>query len=189
MSSGARTSHRLGQLRPGIVQAGSDCAQRAAHTHRLVDGGARASAQTAQRESLGTKRIRHRAPTSAARAFGHSQITAESSVRTDGRAVEPRLIEELAGLYVESDGDRLFFAERVGRWTAAVAATEVAHHAFVRNEDGTVMVKVVVVTTVLILGSSERGERDQQENCEDGHDARRAALRMSMGRIMRANPG
>jgi hypothetical protein len=194
VSSRLRAHDRLGQFDPGIVIALRDLPHEGAFAGGFVDGGAGASAQADQRATVGTTRIKHRAPAGAAGSGGHSPLVAERSIRTHGSAVEPRGVIELAGLHVEADGDEARIAERVGRRPSAGAAAEIARDAFVRqDEDGAVLVMIAVEGTIavtvmiavlavmiavliVILRRGERNHRDHEENCEDRRYLRRSSL-------------
>jgi hypothetical protein len=93
----------------------------------------------------------------------HPQIIAGPAIRPQVGAIEPGLIEILAGLHVKSDGDESLLTNRVGRRPSSRTAAEVLRRALARNMNP---IAVAVTVVVAILRGRERGKCDQQKNRE-----------------------
>ena len=154
-------------LRPfgaNVFSSFGNLAEGAAHTDGLIDVVSGASAKAAQYHAARTEGVLHGTPAGTAGALRHSDFFSQFAVGANVDAIEPRRIEVLAGLHVESDGDGISLAYGIGRRPAARAAAEVHRHALVRDTDAPV-VDVAITVTILIgvLSRGERGERDQAQ--------------------------
>jgi hypothetical protein len=114
MSSRIGTHDGLSPFDPGIVNASCDFMKGTALSDSFIDRGARTPAKAAQCEMLRTKCVMHRASTRTAGPASHAPVVSEPSIAIDVGAVEPCSIEVFAGLHVESDGDGVLLALRVG---------------------------------------------------------------------------
>jgi hypothetical protein len=133
----------------------------------LIDGGSGSSPQPAQNTAFGAAGIRNRTAAGTARSLGHPQVVSHVAVRSQARAIEPRLVEKFAGLHVKANGDETGFTERIGGWPSARTAAEVARDPFARPQVKPVAVAIMIAIPILILRRRQRGERNQQQNC--GH--------------------
>ncbi len=127
---------------------------------------------------LGTVSVVNGTSARTASAAGHLTVAAEVAIAIDASAIKPGRVEELPRLYVEADCDRAFFTKCIGRGPAAVTSAEVDRHALVSNENESIEVAVAIMIAILLRGPG-RGKRTKsyhEENGEDGHDARCAAL-------------
>jgi hypothetical protein len=183
MSPCIRAQYRLRHLRSNAFSSLSDSVKRAAHASGLVNRRSGASAQAAQYHPRGTERIVHGPSAGAAGSLRHSDFIAEIAIAVNAHAIEPRLIEVLAGLHVESHGDGIFLAYGIRRRPPAVAAAEVLHRALVRQDEGAAAVAIaisvaitVVVAILLVLGRSQRAESHEKKNRQHRSDTRRSTL-------------
>lgn len=60
-------------------------------------------------------------------------------------AIQPGLIEELAGLHVESHSDRVFITNRIGRRPATVSAPEIDGNLLARHMNAAAVVVVAII--------------------------------------------
>jgi hypothetical protein len=186
----------LGQLASGTLEALGDLAHGTALAGSFIDGSATAATQAAQSQAGRTGGVGYGTAARSSGASGHAALLSERAIRTHGRAIEPRLIEEFARLHVESDGDEAGIAECVGGGTSAVATAKVAGDALeTQNQDevaiAAVAFTIAVMTSIaegvaipiaiavtilrgtilLLLGSGQRSHRNHQQNCQQGKDA------------------
>jgi hypothetical protein len=146
----------------------------------LIDGGPGSSAQAAQNAAFGAAGIRNRTAAGTACSLGHPQVVSRVAVRSQARAIEPCLVEEFAGLHVKANGDQTGFTERIGGWPSARTAAEVARDPFARLQVKSVAVAIAVALPILILRRSQRGERNQQQNCGHTSNSRGCAVPRSL---------
>jgi hypothetical protein len=157
------TPDGLREFRAHASCSRSDFAERAANADRLIDGGAGASAQTAQYHAARAADVLHRTPARTACALRHPDFVSQIAIAADAGAIEPRRIEELAGLHVESNGNGIFVACGLGSGPAASAASEVDGDALACYADEA-SVSGITVAILIGLRRGERGERDQTQN-------------------------
>jgi|SRR5271165_464992 len=161
MSASFGADDRLGAFCGRMLAAFGDFTQWAADAEGLVYGGSGASAEATQSESFGTEGVMHGASAGTAGAASRVEFIAGVAVGANVYAIEPRGVEELSRLHVESDSDGIFLALCVGRRTSAVAAAEVESHPLMGNVDesaveGAVTIVIALMIAVL-LRSGESG--------------------------------
>jgi len=167
MSACVRTQDRLGQFRSNAFSSLGNLVERAANADGLIDGGSCASAKAAQYHAERTDGVVYGAPAGTARALGHFDFISEVTIAVNVDAVEPRRIEVLTCLHVESDGDGIFLAPGIARRCAAVAAAEIHGHALARYADEPAVKGAITVTIAILIGvlrPRERGARNQTQN-------------------------
>ena len=176
--------NRLGHLVAGIVASLGNFPDVAAFADGFVDGSACSAAQAAERATFGAVSIMNLMAAGAAGSFGHSFFVSERTIRTQASAIEPCLVEVLAGLHVKANryGSRL--TQRIGGRTSAVAAAEIAREAFVRYTDAIAVespIAVVIAVMITVLGSRERDDRDEKKNREYDRNSKRPAMNLCLG--------
>ena len=126
---------------------------RAAFAYGFIDRGAGASAQAAQDAALGTAGIINRPSARAARSFGDPSLVAHVSIRAQSSAIEPRLIEEFAGLHMKAYCHETGLAECIARGPSPGASPEVARDALARHQvnPATVMIAILFASLVPIV--------------------------------------
>jgi hypothetical protein len=179
MSTSIRTQDGFRPFRSNVFSSPGNLAERAANADGLIDGASGASAKAAQHHAARADGVVHGTPPGTARALRHPDFISQIAIPANVDAIEPRRVEELAGLHMESDGDRILLANSIGRRPAAVATAEVEGHALARYPNRTpVPVSIAITILVGVLRRGKRGERDQKQN-RDNQDWSELCSRLS----------
>lgn len=159
MAAGIGARDGCGPFGSGMIRAIRDLAQRSAFADSFIDGSASAPAEAAQHEPLRTHCVMHRTSAWTAGSLRHGKFVAKPALGADAGAIEPRLVEILAGLHVKSHGDGIRRALRIGRRPAAIASAKILCGALSRDEDAPVVPPVTIL----------RVERRRRERAERDH--------------------
>ena len=138
--------HGFGQFSVRAVIAFQDDADGGAFPRRIVDRASGMANQAAQDAITGTIRIMNGATSGAASASGHPVFVAKVAIGAQAGTFEPRCVVELSGLHMKADRDKSGVALCVLGRSAAVSATEIAHHRFALNKDNPAVAIAVMVT-------------------------------------------
>ena len=170
--------HGFGQFGVRAFIAFQDDADGSTFPRRIVDRASGMANQAAQDAITGTIRIMNGATSGAASASGHPVFVAKVAIGAQAGTFEPRCVVELSGLHMKADRDKSGVALCVLRRSAAVSATEIAHHRFALNKDNpavaiaimvaiSVSVSIPVPVPVLILIAVLR--RSERRECKHRH--------------------